>query len=336
MDMKLYLLTLKEALLHLNAVLVNLLPSKKTEFEVTYVIANEGWILEGMCRDIDGELDLKSHFHYSSKKIPTSDLYFFSHPDIYVSALLKSPRILKTNSIVQYTHHSSILGANKSLIVAALNKVTKIFCMNTATKDDLVSFGVSPDLIEVNFIGIDENLFFPQTKINTRPTIGFNLRYEDRKSYSERKNYNKIIDIIKKIDFCDVILLGKNWQSYDRFSEIKDLPHFTYTECSYREYPEYYRKMDVFVSVSKLEGGPVPMLEAMFCNVFPVVSNTGFAPDLIKQDENGILFDVDLAAEDIINKIRNGLVLAKYRTVNKSVAQLTWQNFSQSVSLLLK
>ena len=54
-------------------------------------------------------------------------------------------------------------------------------------------------------------------------------------------------------------------------------------------YPDLYSKMDVFVSPSILEGGPVPILESMMSNCVPVASKTGFCPDIINHGQNGFL-----------------------------------------------
>ena len=308
---------------------------KQSDYDSVYILANEGWILEGFCRDTAAHVPGSKHFHYSLKNIPRAKIYYFSHHSLFFPAVIQNPHILQYKTIVQYTHHSKPDYMSDSDVAFTLNHATAVFNMNSTTALALEQIGVAKEKLQVNFIGVDETIFYPRQKQNTRPTIGFNLRYEARESYSGRKNYDSIIDIIKSVDFCDVILLGKNWRDYDRFIEVADLPHFKYVECSYKEYPEYYAQMNVFVSVSNLEGGPVPMLEAMFCNVFPVMSSTGFAPDLITQNENGILFDVESKPEQIINQIKSGLALAEDARVKSSVSELTWKNFARSVTKLL-
>jgi len=311
--------------------LSRVIKKKEVEFDSVFILANKGWILEGFCRDTAAHMSGSKHFHHGVKKIPRAKIYYFSHHSLFFPAVIQNPHILQYKNVVQYTHYSKPDYLSDSDVAMSLNHATAIFNMNSSTAVFLETIGVVKEKLQVNYIGVDETIFFPKKKINVRPSIGFNLRYESRSSYSNRKNYNLIIEIIKQVNFCDVILLGKNWKECDRFSEIKDLPNFTYVECSYREYPKYYRSMDIFVSVSKLEGGPVPMLEAMFCNVFPVVSKTGFATDLIKQDENGILFEANSSIEEIIKNIERGFSLIETKKVADSVKHLTWKRFAEKI-----
>lgn len=295
-------------------------------------------MLEGWCKDIDEQLQCNSVFHYSDKDVPSAKVYYVSHYQKFFTLLLKNPHILNGKIVIQYTHYTKDRYLTDIQAARFLNLSTVIYTMNEVTRQKLICDGTEPQKIQTKYIAVDPSLFYVEVanELHDKPVIGFNLRYQAKKSYILRKNYEVIIDIIKKIDFCDVVLLGKNWEEYDRFKEVADLPHFTYIESSYREYQKYYAKMDIFVSVSKLEGGPVPMLEAMFCNVFPVVSNTGFAPDLITNGENGILFDADSSTEQIIEKIKEGIKKSKGSKVANTVNYLTWKHFSQDISSYIK
>jgi glycosyltransferase involved in cell wall biosynthesis len=91
--------------------------------------------------------------------------------------------------------------------------------------------------------------------------------------------------------------------------------------------------MDIFVSTAKLEGGPIPLVEAMMCNVVPVASKTGFAPDLIIHGENGFMFDINSSVETICELIEQAY---KVKTdVRKTVEKLSWENFSLEFQKLL-
>lgn len=129
------------------------------------------------------------------------------------------------------------------------------------------------------------------------------------------------------------ILLGKGWKEYSKFSEMQDLANFTYIEAPYSDYPKYYAEMDVFVSTAKLEGGPIPLVEAMMCNVVPVASKTGFAPDLIIHGDNGFLFDTDSSVETICELIEQAYQIKT--NVRNSVENLSWKNLSLEVQKLL-
>ena len=88
--------------------------------------------------------------------------------------------------------------------------------------------------------------------------------------------------------------------------------------------------MTVFVSVSELEGGPIPLLEAMMSNVVPISGNTGFAPDVISNNENGYIYDIsNSSSEDIVNLVRKAYDLKT--NIRETVLQYDWNIYSKNV-----
>ena len=92
---------------------------------------------------------------------------------------------------------------------------------------------------------------------------------------------------------------------------------------------ELNNKIDVFVSPSTLEGGPVPVLEAMLSNCFPIASKTGFCPDVISDGDNGFLFDIDAAYTEVMKLIE--LSDSKTVDVRQSALEHSWKNCSQKI-----
>ena len=124
---------------------------------------------------------------------------------------------------------------------------------------------------------------------------------------------------------------SKNWVEYPRFRHLKDLPNLEYVETTYDRYPEYYRRMTVFASVSLVEGGPIPVLEAMMSNVAPVASRTGFCEDLIRHGENGFLFDPYAPTDEVCQLIEKAFTLKA--DVRATVERYSWQGFARQVNL---
>ena len=52
---------------------------------------------------------------------------------------------------------------------------------------------------------------------------------------------------------------------------------------------EVFKKINVYVSTANVEGGPMGVLEAMACGIPVVITDTGFAGDIIKHGINGFL-----------------------------------------------
>jgi glycosyltransferase involved in cell wall biosynthesis len=283
----------------------------KKQYDLVFVSPEKGWILDGICQEIDRYYSGKTEFRYSISNLPAAKAYFFSHYSLFASAILANPHILNSINLIYYTH-------------------PRVFAMNSACAEMLQSLGLKSSKVQALVGAANRNLFMPAvSKTGERPCIGFCLGFKGHQHYRERKNYDLIVELIKIIDGADVMIVGKDWSQYERFYELQELPYFRYVEVPYEQYPTYYQQMDVFVSASKLEGGPIPLIEAMMCNVFPVVSYTGFAPDIITHGENGFLFDVDASPKAIYDLIQQALTLQI--DVRKTVEHLTWENFSREI-----
>lgn len=301
-----------------------------------FVLVNtdKGWILEGICLEIRKYCNFESDGHDSLYKIPYAKTYFFSHYSSFAKAITRTPHILCAKNLVFYTHHRAI-GLSEEETILTLNYAYKVITMNSLTAGQLAEKGVDKRKLITLVGGADEQRFQPKGESrNEMPSIGFCLRFSQREIYSGRKRYDIVLELVKSIDFANIILLGKNWRRYSRFKEMESSPRFEYVETDYENYPEVYNRMDIFVSVSSLEGGPIPLLEAMMCNVFPVVSRTGFAVDIIENGVNGLLFEVDSSTEHIVNKIKYALSIRS--DVRESVINHSWKNFSHSIQSMLQ
>jgi len=67
----------------------------------------------------------------------------------------------------------------------------------------------------------------------------------------------------------------------------------------------------------------------MMSNVVPVATRTGFAPDLIRDGENGYLCEIDAPLATIASLIDRAL--ANTQDVRGTVEHLTWRRVSELV-----
>jgi glycosyltransferase involved in cell wall biosynthesis len=73
----------------------------------------------------------------------------------------------------------------------------------------------------------------------------------------------------------------------------------------------------------------VPLVEAMMSNVVPVATRTGFAPDLIRDGDNGFLCDIDAPACAVAALVERAF--GSTADVRRTVEHLTWRRFSERI-----
>ncbi|MEL0457064.1 glycosyltransferase family 4 protein [Flavobacteriaceae bacterium SZ-1-7] len=282
------------------------------------------WIFGAKVRRLShySSLNAKTHYHNKLRNLPDADGYFFIYQNYFCRCIRSKPSILNKKNIVMFTHPNWDKKYSKTHVVWCLNKANYIICLNSEIKTYLTNLGVKPELLKVLHIGTSSKFFNSHER--GKGDVGF------CSSYHARKNPKLIYDIVKNMPDKTFHLIGQNWHNYDGFQDILSLPNFIYhKEIPYESYPEMYSKIDVFVSPSLLEGGPVPVLEAMMSNCVPVASKTGYCTDLINHGENGFLFDVNASYENVIPLIEKAFSLRA--NIRETVMPYTWENCAKTI-----
>ena len=257
----------------------------------TAVIINNdfsNWVLGGIARDIakKGQIKLewvnfrkvKSIFQCFIRILISQKLIFVNQDTYKRMCKFYYFFLIKKKIYILYTHTN--LGVKENFNVF---KVTNLVCMNTSERDLLVSHGVKTQQIIVCPTGVDFSFF----------VVPYNKPQPNRvllvSSYKKRKNPKMVLEVVSRnLDF-EFTLIGVNWEFSEEFLDLKALPNFTYLQFSYPTYTQCLEVNHIFLSLSSLEGGPLPLLETMACNLIPVCTETGWASDLIKDGQNGFI-----------------------------------------------
>lgn len=277
------------------------------------------WILDAICREIASDENARVTLVRSGATLPPAKAYFFSHYDFFRWSLLQEA-ILPGRCLVFFTHPSEER-LSRPEISYVLSRADHVVSMCDLFARWLVEVGVAPQRVSVATIGADPDFFAP----HARGTGAVGLCT----AYYPRKNPDRILALVQAMPHRHFILLGRHWRDWSRFEELAALPNFHYEERPYAEYPAFYNRIDVFVSMSALEGGPVPVVEAMMSNCVPVASRTGLAPDVIVNGVNGFLFDVDASIDDVTRLV--DLAYDCPVDVRATVRHLTWRRFSDQI-----
>ena len=303
---------------------------KKTTIDKLVYVAREAdknWIFGTKVRRLSQHSDLNAspYFHAKLRNLPDADGYYFIYPHYFCRAMRHNPQILRKKNIVMFTHAHYTTSYSKTHIAWCLNLANKVICLNSQVKQDLIGIGIKPEKLEVIHIASDPEFFYSHER--NAGDVGF------CSNFGERKNPELVYQIIKNMPEKYFHIFGKNWENFEKFPELEQLENFTYhNNRDYSEFPDLYAKIDTFVSPSLLEGGPVPVIEAMLSNCVPVASKTGFCPDVIEHGKNGFLFELDATYEDVIPLIKKADELTT--NIRETALAYSWENCSKKIDEL--
>ncbi|MBU6222432.1 MAG: glycosyltransferase [Planctomycetes bacterium] len=296
---------------------------RKADIDLCFVVkdGSGGWILEAICREIAAFCEDRWAFAGTLDRLPSARTYFFSHYHFYLEAMRRNPHLWDRPCAVLVTHPKEERRDFGGPAAIRVLSRARLISMCSMWSDLLVELGVPAGQITLALGGADPAFFGPHPRGGGK--VGLCAAYYDRKSPE------RIVELVRSLPGRSFILMGRNWHRSPGFADLLALPNFEYREGAYADYPAFYRELDVFVSLAKLEGGPIPLIEAMMSNVVPVATRTGFAPDLIRHGENGYLCDIDAPLATIASLIE--LASANPRDVRGSVEHLSWRRFAELV-----
>ncbi|TYP70458.1 glycosyltransferase family 4 protein [Aquimarina intermedia] len=302
---------------------------KKLVDKVVFVARekDKGWIFGAKVRRLSrySSLNAQPYYHNQLKKLPLADGYYYIYHNYFCRCLRSTPSIWRKKNIVMFTHPTWTKKYSKTHVIWCLNKADYIICLNSTIKEYLINNGVKPDKLKVIHIATSSKFFSRHERGGGG--VGFCSHF------SARKNPDLVFDLVKNMPERAFYLIGDSWELYERFDELSQLPNFTYyNNAPYETYPDLYNKIDVFVSPSLLEGGPVPVLEAMMSNCVPVASKTGFCPDIITHGQNGFLFEIDADYQEVVKLIEKAFLCKT--EIRETVLQYTWENCAKKIDNL--
>jgi glycosyltransferase involved in cell wall biosynthesis len=300
---------------------MRLVERRRPKRDLCLVLPEEsrGWILEAVCNEIKNHYAGQSEIATNLEHLPRAKAYFFAHYHFYMKALAKNPYLWDAPVVAWFTHPKD-KDLGNPVFHYALDR-PKIVTMCSMWRKLLEESGYDPAKLSTIVGGADPDLF--QSHQRGSGKVGLCSAYYDRKSPE------RIYELIAARPQTPFVLRGRGWKSTELFAKLERLPNFEYNEGGYQDYPAFYRQLDVFVSLSELEGGPIPLLESMMSNVVPVATRTGFAPDVIRHGENGFLCEIDESIANVNALIDEAMKLKT--DVRSTVLDYTWKNFSLGI-----
>jgi len=217
--------------------------------------------------------------------------------------------------IAVYTHCNP---GSESLLAQACQRADIVTAMSFTGRQELLNYGVDPKKIWVIYCAADGFLY--------RKRIVSVIGYPQPNG---RKRESILLDLAWKYDLSafEFWLAGTMWgelasKLQSLGVEVKNTEHLPDEGLK-----TLYQVSSVFLSTGYMEGGPLPLLEAMACGV-PVLSpRFGYAADLLDDDD---LYD---GADDLMGKLKN--LTDKSLRYHQLARGWSWKDYAAEYALLI-
>ena len=258
--------------------------------------------------------------------VKTNQLYG-SWVAIFYKLLTKNKLIIRTgyNSVAfaKFENKSKI----KILLFTLLSKISLIFCdlYVTTNKDDINLITKNKSLqkkiiYQPNFVDIAERNVkqIEQREFNTLFSVG---RLE------EQKNHTKLIEMLKNSKYkLRIVGEGKLRDTLIELSKKYNIELELSSNLDHDLLLETYSEYLFYIQLSKFEGNPKTILEAMGAGCVVITTNVYGIKNIIKHEENGILIkandDLSLIIDNLL--LDNGLI----NKISTNAKETVFDNFS--------
>lgn len=252
--------------------------------------------------------------------IPKADGYFFSYITIFEHYLNKNRQRFFEKSIVLYPHNEPEMG-DVSHQAKILNQAYKVYFFCNKDLQNLVNHGLEIEKTFLAYCAVDVDCVRNFEINREKKTILVASRF------GPRKGADKLLELINLLDDWKLIIMGRGWEEFLKTNQIFNKSNIEYVQFNKANRAKYMSRASVFLSLSTLEGGPVPLIEAMALNLIPISTDTGFAEDFIKDEVNGFLIPTNPSVQvvlDCLSKIEN-----IKESPSKAVEFLTWDRITK-------
>jgi len=220
-----------------------------------------------------------------------------------------------------------------------------IMTVSSPWEEELVRRGVPREKMVRVANGVDTHLFRPpsqEERDKVRRRFAFDNRelvigFVGKKGSDDfgRKGFDifceGLIQLRRSGAPCVALVQGSGWQE-ELKERLKGQVRFIYVPFAQNS-SEVYRTMDFYWVASRIEGGPVPLLEAMASGVPCVCRNVGMVRDAITSDKEGIAFDEGTPAEFAAETRSLWTDRPRYEAVSKAAREAMVDRFRWAITV---
>ena len=178
----------------------------------------------------------------------------------------------------------------------AINKNLRFLTMNKNTKMQLMALGIPQESVSVIYGAIDRKVFRPSEEAiqGSYILIGGDCK--------PRKNPAMIRELVLNNPDLKFVFEGYAWKKF--FSDIVQFnANISFWDRGTLSLGDLYRNASVLCNLSLLEGGPIPVLQALASGTPILSSDVGFVSEVLAEDF-GRVINLDLTIQEISVMLR--------------------------------
>lgn len=268
----------------------NILKNKPQNLSISLLYLNDNKILHNI-KNYNGITNKK--FQKSEefiKDIVSSNyqyIVYYNRLDIY-NTLISLKKTGRIRSKLVEIYHSDFLWPGSLSSIKYREQLYKLITIAPSLANDISGIEGKKEIVPV---GIDFSRFKDEKNKLLKAELGVSGTIIGTVArLSKEKNIDALVNLASKMKDINFIVLGDGPERENLESLIlsKDLKNFKL--LGHINNPEiFYSIFDAFILLSRMEGTPISILEAMACGV-PVFSNgVGAIKDIIKHNKTGYI-----------------------------------------------
>ena len=326
--------------------------------DVVLVAEEKGnWVTKWIAKYISQYINKTGNFdaELASTRLAYNKIIHFNSINSYLSSRKKS-KINKSNKIILTWYHFRRKDENSKLITFMKQEIDLILTPSIRTKTKLIEFGFNEENIRIVPLAIDINHF---------KTVDPKNKEELKKKYKLPKD--KLIigsfqkdgvgwgegfkpKLIKGPDiFCEVVkrlnqvfdihvfLTGPSRGYVKKQLDEYKIPFTHVYFDDYLDIVECYNVLDLYLVTSRIEGGPMALLECLATGVPIITTNVGMASYIIRNGENGFISPIEDINQlfQFSKKVMEDRQLREKMINNglKVIKEYSWENITKNYYL---
>lgn len=286
----------------------------KSHSTLYYIVEQADWVIKRVGTYITGNLQnqglMKARITTNYAHIHNQILHFGSVNTFLTLEGFQRPH--ESNKTVLTWFHVVPDDARIAFVKEAQKHVDVVHTSCETTKKSLIEIGIPERKVVVIPLGVDLGLFRPvgyeeKEKIKRemgipkgsvvvgsfqKDGVGWGEGLEP-KWVKAPDTFVTVIDRLSGTHNLFVLLTGPARGYVKKELDKIGVPYGHFLLDSYFEMPKYYAALDLYLVASRVEGGPMAVLESMASGVPVVSTRVGMAPEIIEDGRNGLLAEIE-------------------------------------------